>query len=719
MLSIFSQNKTISIMQKQFFFWLHLIVLFFISQTTKAQDILCGTDGIIEEQMKDPAFVAQQEAFERLWVAKQKEISQLKNDEKNTLLNSTIYEIPLVFHIAHTGQAVGSNYNPSVQKIEDVVAYLNATFAATWSAYPDQNNGGVDIPIRFVLAQRDPNCNPTNGINRVNILNELNATNGALYNSYGIKSASSNGISQELLKSSIPSWDPSSYYNIWVVNKIDGWDGYVPGSGVAGFAYLPGAPAHLDGTVIMEAFNSEGSSTLPHELGHAFNLLHTFNEGCATGDCATTGDRICDTQAHNLTSGCPSGINPCTNTAWEDATVRNIMNYTTCPDRFTLEQKDRAVLALTTMRGSLLNSLGGFPPGSNTGPTPPPIVNSCVPNPSSFELGNLYGMGASYIKINDWTFNGGNYTQDQEYYIDYTESTCLQSAYTVIELEREVAYPIEINTNSNPQNIRVWLDLNNDGSFDNSELLFSQNNVSPGTLNGVMDIIPNTAPLNTPLRLRVWADFISITNPNPCGSNIQYGQIKDFTVILKQPLPIELKNFKATANNKEKHINLNWEVGNSENFSHFEIERSTDAKNFEKISKVNTLAKNKKYNYTDNNIINNRKYYYRLKMVDNDASYTYSTIENAILNDNNNFELNIYPNPAKDFFLLNSNTNFKGNLRIYNLIGQLVLEVNNISLNKNEEMKIDFSSYKLKEGFYYIKLINETGIISNKKLYLK
>lgn len=690
-----------------------------MSPKAPAQEILCGSDYILEKQMKDPAFVEQQEAFERLWLKKQKELSLQKNKDENTLFNETIYEIPLVFHIVHTGQAIGSNYNPSVQKIEEVVDYLNATFAATWSTYPDENNGGVNIPIRFVLAKRDPDCNPTNGINRINILNELNATQASLYNNYGIKIETNNGLDEGIMKTAVPSWDPSSYYNIWVVNKIDGWDGYVSGGGVVGFAYLPGASPAVDGTVIMEAFNTEGSSTLPHEIGHALNLLHTFNQGCMTGDCATTGDRVCDTQPHNQTSGCPSGINPCTNTPWEDATVKNIMNYTTCPDRFTPGQKDRAVLALTTMRAGLLNSLAGIPPGTSPGTTPPPLANSCIPNPSNFDYGNNYGMGTSYIKIDDWEFNGGTYSQDQEYYLDYTESTCLQDALTPMELERGVSYPIEITTEVNTQHIRVWLDINNDGNFDNSELIFSQNNVNPGTLSASTNPIPNTAPLNTPLRLRVWSDHSSIPAPNPCGSNITYGQIKDFTVMLSQALPIELKSFNVRANAEEKNMHINWEVGNSENFSHFEIERSTDAKNFINIAKIVSHTNKTKYAFIDHKVKNNTQYYYRLKMVDQDESYTYSTIENAMINAKNNLDLVIYPNPADQFFMMKTDTDFEGNLQVYNIIGQLVFEKNNISLKKGEKIKIDFSSYKLKEGFYYLKTINTKGITQTEKLHLR
>lgn len=146
-----------------------------------------------------------------------------------------------------------------------------------------------------------------------------------------------------------------------MVSKIDGWDGYSPGGGVAGYAYFPGAPSGLDGTVIMERYNAPGQTTLPHEIGHAMSLYHTFQNGCVLGDCLLTGDMICDTDPHDQPASvgtCPSGTNPCTGNSWEPV-GNNFMNYTNCTNRFTDGQKERMKLALITQRSSLITSLGG------------------------------------------------------------------------------------------------------------------------------------------------------------------------------------------------------------------------------------------------------------------------------------------------------------------------------------------------------------------------
>lgn len=80
--------------------------------------------------------------------------------------------------------------------------------------------------------------------------------------------------------------------------------------------YFNGRPA---GVVMSKTCSQPGEKTLPHELGHHFNLLHTFqgsNSNSAnfrehvtreTGirNCETAGDGFCDTEADTLFYGCP------------------------------------------------------------------------------------------------------------------------------------------------------------------------------------------------------------------------------------------------------------------------------------------------------------------------------------------------------------------------------------------------------------------------------
>jgi PKD repeat protein len=96
-----------------------------------------------------------------------------------------------------------------------------------------------------------------------------------------------------------------------------------------------------------------------------------------------------------------------------------------------------------------------------------------------------------------------------------------------------VPSPITIITNSNIQeNVRVWIDLNNDGIFGaTTELVFSSNNAF--THNGVINIPLGTA-LDTALRMRVMAEVngapdAPVSNLQPCYTPL-YSQVEDYRV---------------------------------------------------------------------------------------------------------------------------------------------------------------------------------------------
>ena len=92
---------------------------------------------------------------------------------------------------------------------------------------------------------------------------------------------------------------------------------------------------------------------------------------------------------------------------------------------------------------------------------------------------------------------------------------------------------------------------------------------------------------------------------------------------------------------------LSWSVTEDNNCSYIDIQRSTDARSFSSIGKIDATSHGtiSNYSFTDHNpaaTVN----YYRLKIVDKDASFQYSEIRKV---DNSvNFSAVIYPNPAKN-----------------------------------------------------------------------
>lgn len=266
------------------------------------------------------------------------------------------YTIPVVVHVMHTGGAVGTIYNPTDAQILGAIDYLNQVFAGTYAGMtpPVEGGGVVDLEVQFAMAQRTPACGATNGIDRVDASALPN------YTANGINVNNATGC-PELTMKNLARWNTSNYYNIWLVNKIDGADG-TSGQFIAGFAYFPGAPSTLDGTVMLATQMVAGEKTLPHEIGHALNLYHPFqgsadNTQCpANSNCSTDGDRVCDTDPiyNNLNSGtgiysfaCRTGANTCAvPNNYTINTESNFMSYTNCYTLFTNGQKARVQAAM-------------------------------------------------------------------------------------------------------------------------------------------------------------------------------------------------------------------------------------------------------------------------------------------------------------------------------------------------------------------------------------
>lgn len=140
-------------------------------------------------------------------------------------------------------------------------------------------------------------------------------------------------------------------------------------------------------------------------------------------------------------------------------------------------------------------------------------------------------------------------------------------------------------------------------------------------------------------------------------------------------LPITLTHFEADKD--EDLVHLGWGTSYEENFSHFEIEKSNNALEFEFLGFVEGkggLDVNSDYQYTDNTPLKGITYY-RLKAVDFDGSFEYSAIQSVINFDERN-QIRVFPNPVKDEIAVNLNftPSANGLLRIIDYTGNIVLE---------------------------------------------
>ena len=183
---------------------------------------VCGFDHAHNQLLQQSANYAYNvNEFNTKWAAQQKIA-----DQARFIINGadTVYEIPVVGDVIDdSNPTIGSVYNPSNAQINNMIAYLNDTYAAQWAAYPDTNNGGVRVPMKVVLSKRDPNCGPTTGINRVS------GASISGYSSDGVKHNGTVGADEATIKN-LGIWPNTDCYNIWIVNKVDSKDG-ITGTG--------------------------------------------------------------------------------------------------------------------------------------------------------------------------------------------------------------------------------------------------------------------------------------------------------------------------------------------------------------------------------------------------------------------------------------------------------------------------------------------------------
>ena len=111
-------------------------------------------------------------------------------------------------------------------------------------------------------------------------------------------------------------------------------------------------------------------------------------------------------------------------------------------------------------------------------------------------------------------------------------------------------------------------------------------------------------------------------------------------------LPVSWLSFTAEKGSGNSVL-LHWSTANESNNAYYEIEKSSDGKNFFAIGSLpggNTPGMTQHYFYTDLNAFNGENYY-RIKQVDRDGQYRYSITAIINLTLSPNFWL-VYPNPA-------------------------------------------------------------------------
>ena len=266
----------------------------------------------------------------------------------------TIYTLPVVVHIIHSGQDVGTGYNLSNERIIDQIKTLNDDFRKKEGTLGYNTHAlGTDAEIEFKFAEIDPDGNPTDGINRVN-LNDIVID-----------------IENDWFFDNLPYygyWDKQDYINVWVFpfepNIVLGQSS-VPQADLPGLkdANPNGTTGIMITTPHFGTSNLEGGSnlgrSLTHEMGHFLGLEHLWGK-TENANCMDFDDYCEDTPAVSRRTGNCDGGAPNLSCNGKSALTQNYMDYTfdACMNMFTKDQvtRMRYVLKNSTARKSLLIS---------------------------------------------------------------------------------------------------------------------------------------------------------------------------------------------------------------------------------------------------------------------------------------------------------------------------------------------------------------------------
>ncbi|MEO1656049.1 MAG: T9SS type A sorting domain-containing protein, partial [Bacteroidota bacterium] len=178
-------------------------------------------------------------------------------------------------------------------------------------------------------------------------------------------------------------------------------------------------------------------------------------------------------------------------------------------------------------------------------------------------------------------------------------------------------------------------------------------------------------------------------------------------------VPIRLLSFEAFPEAPQS-ILLRWETLYETNNQQFEIERSADARHFEKIGSRDGGGNSNRlrtYTFRDEQPLTGFNYY-RLKQIDFDGQFEYSPVLVVIWERNVFEEIQLYPNPTQESILLKlpEKPNQMGNIRLLNLQGNTIYESSYSA--EDQELAIDLKS--IPAGIYLLEFNYLNRIIRRK-----
>jgi len=183
------------------------------------------------------------------------------------------------------------------------------------------------------------------------------------------------------------------------------------------------------------------------------------------------------------------------------------------------------------------------------------------------------------------------------------------------------------------------------------------------------------------------------------------------------PLPISLGDLSVSKQGSSAVVK--WTTLSEKENAYFEVYRSTDGINFDRVGTVlgnGTTNQSNDYAYTDKIDGLTGTIYYRLKDIDIDGRGTFSKIVSLHLSGGTDaLKVSVYPNPFSTNLkvLVNSKREAMATVKLTNVAGQQVA-VRNVLVQRGQNIVVLPELEKLNRGVYVIEVITEEGSIVEK-----